>query len=70
MREMAELRIEQWWLKLATGHKQWFRENLRADVVDPDAAAAVYEAGGPDLKDTTLPEEDWEFIETQSEFVD
>lgn len=67
---MAELRIEQWWLKLATGHKQWFRENLRAEVVDADAAAAVYEAGGPDLKEATLPEEDWEFIETQSEFVD
>lgn len=32
---MAELRIEQWWILLDTTHKEWFRENLRAQNVDP-----------------------------------
>lgn len=67
---MAELRIEQWWILLDTTHKEWFRENLRAESVDPEAAEAVREAGGPDLRDSTLPSRDWDFIEIQSEFVD
>jgi hypothetical protein len=67
---MVERHIEQWWVDLETGHKEWFRENLRADVVEPDVALAVYEAGGPDLKEKTLDPKDWDFIETQSEFVD
>ena len=67
---MAELRIEQWWVLLDTIHKEWFRENPRAAQVDPDAANAVREAGGPDLSDATLSSRDWDFIEIQSEFVD
>lgn len=67
---MAELRIEQWWVLLDTTDKEWFRENLRAPEVDPDAAKAVREAGGPDLSASTLPSRDWDFIEIQSEFVD
>ncbi|WP_035778715.1 hypothetical protein [Arthrobacter sp. 35/47] len=67
---MAELRIEQWWILLDTTHKEWFRENLRAQNVDPQAASAVWEAGGPDLTGSTLPPRDWDFIEIQSEFVD
>ncbi|WP_323959582.1 hypothetical protein GC088_13780 [Arthrobacter sp. JZ12] len=67
---MAELRIEQWWVLLDTTDKEWFRENLRAELVDPDAASAVREAGGPDLSGTTLSSRDWDFIEIQSEFVD
>ncbi|NKX55665.1 hypothetical protein [Arthrobacter mobilis] len=67
---MTEPRIEQWWQELETEHKEWFRENLRAETIEPDVALAVYEAGGPDLKDKTLPPRDWDFIETQSEFVD
>lgn len=67
---MAELRIEQWWMLLDTSDKEWFRENLRAPQVDPEAARAVREAGGPDLTNSTLPPRDWDFIEIQSEFVD
>lgn len=67
---MAELRIEQWWMLLDTSDKEWFRENLRAPEVDPQAASAVREAGGPDLTGSTLPPRDWDFIEIQSEFVD
>lgn len=67
---MAELRIEQWWVLLDTTDKEWFRENLRAPEVDPGAADAVREAGGPDLSDSTLSSQDWDFIEIQSEFVD
>lgn len=67
---VAELRIEQWWVLLDTTHKEWFRENPRAAQVDPDAADAVREAGGPDLSGSTLSSQDWDFIEIQSEFVD
>ncbi len=67
---MAELRIEQWWVLLDVMPKEWFRENLRAPVIDPDAARAVRGVGGPDLSGTTLSSADWDFIETQSEFVD
>ena len=67
---MAELRIEQWWVLLDVMPKEWFRENLRASTIDPDAARAVSEVGGPDLSGTTLSSGDWDFIETQSEFVD
>jgi hypothetical protein len=67
---MVERHIEQWWADLETDHKEWFRENLRAEEIDTDVALAVYEAGGPDLKEKSLHEKDWDFIETQSEFVD
>jgi hypothetical protein len=68
--EMTEKSIEQWWPELHTATKQWFRQNLRAESIESDVALEVYDAGGPDLKDTTLAQKDWDFIETQSEFVD
>lgn len=67
---MAEKSIEQWWPELHTATKQWFREHQRAEAIDPDVALEVYDAGGPDLKEQELSRQDWDFIETQSEFVD
>ena len=67
---MVEKSIEQWWPELHTATKQWFRANYGAEEIDPDAALDVYDAGGPDLKEQSLSRRDWDFIETQSEFVD
>jgi hypothetical protein len=57
------MQIFMWWLDLDLGSKEWLRENLRAGelplpVPHPDDPSAVLTAA------------DWDFIETQSEFVD
>ncbi len=61
-----------WWLDLNTDAKEWLRENLRAEELPLDVAQAIAEAGGPHPDDPSkvLNEKDWDFIETQSEFVD
>jgi hypothetical protein len=66
------MQIFMWWLDLDLKSKEWLRENLRADDVPPFVMQAIAEAGGPhpDTPQAVLTEAEWDFIETQSEFVD
>lgn len=61
-----------WWLDLPLDSKEWLRENLRAQKLPPQVAQHIVEAGGPDPAKTGdgLTPAEWDFIETQSEFVD
>lgn len=63
------MEIHLWWLELDLPAKQWLRENTEADEVPDQVAAAVAAAGGS-LSDGTLTQREWDFIVTQSEFVD
>ncbi len=49
--------------------KEWLRENLRAELMPDHVLAAVKSAGGG-VVNGTLTRGEWDFIETQSEFVD
>ena len=52
--------------------KEWLRENLRAGELPLQVLQGIAEAGGPHPENPLgiLTEADWDFIETQSEFVD
>jgi len=63
------IKIERWWPYLDTTAKQWLRENLRHDGIPSKVQDRIAEAGGPVI-DPILEVGDWDFIETQSEFVD
>lgn len=63
------MEIHLWWLELELRAKQWFRENTGATEVPESVAEAVAVAGGS-LSDGTLTQREWDFIVTQSEFVD
>jgi hypothetical protein len=66
------MQIFMWWLDLDLESKEWLRENLRAEEIPPSVLQGIAEAGGPrsDSPVAVLTEADWDFIETQSEFVD
>jgi hypothetical protein len=61
-----------WWLDLDLDSKEWLRENLRADELPLVVLQGIAVAGGPnpDTAIGVLNDADWDFIETQSEFVD
>lgn len=60
-----------WWLDLDLASKEWLRENLRAAEIPPQVLDGIVRAGGPQPDHpAVLTEADWDFIETQSEFVD
>lgn len=61
-----------WWLDLELASKEWLRENLRASEIPPSVQKDIAAAGGPasDAAAGGLTSADWDFIETQSEFVD
>jgi len=69
---MAAVEIFMWWLDLDLASKEWLRENLRAAELPLPVWEGIAEAGGPhpDAVAGILSEADWDFIETQSEFVD
>lgn len=66
--------IETWWPRVSTPAKEWLRENLRSGVLPDHVVQAISGAGGPSAKEQggsdLLGTGDWQFIETQSEFVD
>ncbi|WP_427005608.1 hypothetical protein [Pseudarthrobacter sp. H2] len=66
------MEIFMWWLDLDLACKEWLRENLRAAELPVDVRQSIAAAGGPGPDDVAvvLTEADWDFIETQSEFVD
>lgn len=61
-----------WWLDIDLKSKEWLRENLRATELPQDVLQCIGDAGGPRLEELAggLSDADWDFIETQSEFVD
>ena len=66
------MEIFMWWLDLDLASKEWLRENLRAEELPLPVLQGIAEAGGPhpDNPAAVLSDADWDFIETQSEFVD
>jgi hypothetical protein len=66
------MEIFMWWLDINIESKEWLRDNLRAEELPLQVVQHIAEAGGPHPDDVTgvLTEADWDFIETQSEFVD
>ena len=54
-----------WWLDLDLASKEWLRENLRTAELPEAVQRGIADAGG-----AALTVADWDFIETQSEFVD
>jgi hypothetical protein len=66
------MEIFMWWLDLDLEHKEWLRENLRVTELPLTVLQGIAEAGGPHPDDPAggLSAADWDFIETQSEFVD
>ncbi|WP_051442032.1 hypothetical protein [Arthrobacter sp. H14] len=66
--------IETWWSRVSTPAKEWLRENLRSTVLPDHVVKAIRDAGGPSVQQQggsdLLGTGDWQFIETQSEFVD
>ena len=69
---MTAVEIFMWWLDLDLACKEWLRENLRATELPVEVVQGIAAAGGPGPDDVVvvLTEADWDFIETQSEFVD
>lgn len=69
---MTAVEIFMWWLDLDLASKEWLRENLRATELPLTVVQGIAEAGGPHPDDVSgvLTNADWDFIETQSEFVD
>ncbi len=66
---MEQIRIQKWWPHLDVDAKQWLRENVRAAVIPAKVQNRIAEAGGP-IDDPLLSDDDWDFVTTQSEFVD
>jgi hypothetical protein len=66
------MEIYMWWLDVNLPTKAWLRENLRAGELPLPVLQAIAEAGGPHPENPldVLTQADWDFIETQSEFVD
>ena len=66
------MEIFMWWLDLDLACKEWLRENLRATELPVEVVQSITAAGGPGPDEVVvlLTEADWDFIETQSEFVD
>jgi hypothetical protein len=66
------MEIYMWWLDLNLEAKAWLRENLRAEELPLSVLQGIAEAGGPHPETlvAVLTEADWDFIQTQSEFVD
>ncbi|GAB3528202.1 hypothetical protein [Arthrobacter monumenti] len=66
--------IETWWPRVSTPAKEWLRENLRSAVLPDHVVKAIRDAGGPSAQQQDSSDllgiGDWQFIETQSEFVD
>ena len=69
LKGVIEVEINLWWLELDLPAKEWLRENLEAEPIPEHVLAAVKSAGG-DVVNGTLTRQEWNFIETQSEFVD
>jgi hypothetical protein len=69
---VTAVEIFMWWLDLDLACKEWLRENLRATELPVEVVQSIATAGGPGPDDVAvvLTEADWDFIETQSEFVD
>jgi hypothetical protein len=69
---VTAVEIFMWWLDLDLASKEWLRENLRADEIPVPVLQGIAEAGGPRPADVSvvLSAADWDFLETQSEFVD
>jgi hypothetical protein len=69
---VTAVEIFMWWLDLDLACKEWLRENLRATELPVDVVQSIAAAGGPGPDDVVvvLTDADWDFIETQSEFVD
>ncbi len=69
---MTAVEIYMWWLDLDLASKEWLRENLRATELPLPVLQGIAEAGGPRSDDPAgvLSDADWDFVETQSEFVD
>lgn len=63
------MEIHLWWLELDLGAKEWLRENHDAATLPEHVLNAVVKSGG-DVVNGTLTRREWDFIETQSEFVD
>lgn len=65
-----------WWLDLDLASKEWLRENLRTIELPEAVRQGIAAAGGPRPAESSaggtsvLTAADWDFIETQSEFVD
>ncbi len=65
-----------WWLDLDLASKEWLRENLRTAELPEAVQQGIADAGGPRSDapaaggTAVLTAADWDFIETQSEFVD
>lgn len=57
------------WIKMELPAKQWLRENAGAQAV-PDHVAVAVAADGGALSKGTLTQREWDFIVTESEFVD
>ncbi len=72
MKGREGMEIFMWWLDLDLASKEWLRENLRAEELPLPVLQGIAEAGGPhpDNPAAVLTAADWDFIETQSEFVD
>ncbi|MDP9889260.1 hypothetical protein [Pseudarthrobacter enclensis] len=66
------MEIFMWWLDLDLASKEWLRQNLRAEDLPLPVLQGIAEAGGPHPGNPAgvLTAADWDFIETQSEFVD
>ncbi|MFQ4148745.1 hypothetical protein AAGW05_08625 [Arthrobacter sp. LAPM80] len=63
------MEIHLWWRELDLPAKQWLRENTEASEVPGHVLTAVEAAGGS-LTGGSLTQREWDFIVTQSEFVD
>lgn len=61
-----------WWLDIDLKSKEWLRENLRATELPEEVLQRIADVGGLRLEELAggLSDADWDFIETQSEFVD
>ncbi|MGO4586009.1 hypothetical protein AB4Z38_19330 [Arthrobacter sp. 2RAF6] len=66
------MEIFMWWLDIDLKSKEWLRENLRATELPEEVLQRIADVGGLRLEELAggLSDADWDFIETQSEFVD
>jgi hypothetical protein len=68
---VSAVEIYMWWLDLDLASKEWLRENLRASELPQPVLQGIAAAGGCGPGEpAVLTGADWDFIETQSEFVD
>jgi hypothetical protein len=62
-------RIEKWWPQMSIKAKEWLRENQGSIDIPEPIQTEIGAVGGPPGS-AALVEDDWDFIRTQSEFVD